>query len=90
MNKSELSEKVAQKAGISKADAAKSVDAVSEAITEELQRGGEVQIVGFGKFGVSHRPARQGTNPATGEAVDIKASKSPSFKAGRPLKDALN
>lgn len=90
MNKTELSEKVADKAGISKADASKSVDAVTEAITEEMQRGGEVQIVGFGKFGVNERPARQGTNPSTGESMTIQASKAPSFKAGRALKDALN
>lgn len=90
MNKAELIEHVADAAGITKSAAAKAVEAVVEGITNSLKRDESVSISGFGTFSVSHRPARQGRNPQTGETITIKASNSPKFKAGKALKDALN
>ena len=90
MNKTELIAAVAEKAEISKKDAEKAVKAFTDAVAEELAKGGKVQLVGFGNFEVSERPAREGRNPQTGEAMQIAASKSPKFKAGKALKDALN
>lgn len=90
MNKNEIVAKVAEKAGIKKCDAEKAVDAVISTITDALKQGDKVQIVGFGAFEVKHRAARVGRNPATGEPVEIPASKAPIFKAGKPLKDAVN
>lgn len=90
MNKTELIAAVAQTAEISKKDADKAVAAVFESITKALVDGEKVQLVGFGTFEVSERAAREGRNPATGEAMTIKASKSPKFKAGKALKDMVN
>lgn len=90
MNKGELIEKVAQETGGSNAEASRYLDAVLATVEEELRSGGEVQIPGFGKFKVTERPAREGRNPATGEKMQIKASKSPSFSAGNSLKEAVN
>lgn len=90
MNKSELIDAVANAADLSKSDASKAVDAVTDAIAGELSRGGQVSIVGFGTFSVKHRAARQGRNPKTGEAIHIPASNAPGFKAGKALKDAVN
>ena len=75
---------------MSKADAAKAVEGVFEAITSELQSGGEVRVVGFGTFSVANRKATTGRNPRTGESIQIPASKQPKFKAGKGLKDAVN
>ena len=90
MNKTELIEKIAAGAELSKADAKKALDATVEAIKEELANGGKVQLVGFGTFAVSERPAREGVNPLTKEKIQIEAKKSAKFKAGAELADALN
>lgn len=90
MNKSDLVQSVADKAGISRADTAKAVDAVFECITESLQGGDEVRVVGFGTFSVSQRAASTGRNPQTGATIQIAASTQPKFKAGKALKDAVN
>jgi len=90
MNKGDLIESVADQSGLSKADAGRAVDAFISAITGTLQSGGQVSLVGFGTFTVKSRAARTGRNPRTGEAIQIKASKVPGFKAGKALKDAVN
>lgn len=90
MNKSELIHAIANAANISKADAEKALKATTDVITTELASGGEVSVIGFGTFKVNERAARTGRNPQTGEAIDIAASKSPAFKAGKALKDACN
>ena len=90
MNKTELIAAVAEKAEISKKDAEKAVKAFTDAVAEELAKGGKVQLVGFGKFEVSERPAREGRNPRTGETMTIAASKTPKFKPGKALKDEIN
>ena len=90
MNKAELIEAVASAANLSKADAGRAVDAVIESITEELRKGGQVAVVGFGTFSVKHRAARQGRKPKTGDTIEIAASNVPGFKAGKALRDAVN
>ncbi|THB75282.1 MAG: HU family DNA-binding protein [Gammaproteobacteria bacterium] len=90
MNKSELVEAVAQAADISKAAAARAVDGFVQAVGDELKEGGQVTLVGFGTFLVRERAARTGRNPRTGDTIEIAASKVPSFKAGKALKDAVN
>ncbi len=90
MNKGDLIDAVAASTGSSKADAGRAVDAVTSAIAGELGGGGSVSLVGFGTFSVSHRAARQGRNPATGESIQINASNVPKFKAGKALKAACN
>ena len=90
MNKTELIAAVAEKAEISKKDAEKAVKAFTDAVAEELAKGGKVQIIGFGNFEVSERPAREGRNPRTGETMTIAASKTPKFKPGKALKDEIN
>lgn len=90
MNKTELVDAVAKSADISKAAANKAVDAVVESVTEALQKGDKVTLIGFGTFEVRERSARTGRNPRTGEEIKIKASKIPAFKAGKKLKDAVN
>ena len=90
MNKGELIEAVAGSADMSRADATKAVDAVLESVTRTLAGGGGVSLVGFGTFSVKARAARMGRNPRTGEAIQIKASNVPGFKAGKALKDAVN
>ena len=90
MNKTELIAAVAAKAEISKKDAEKAVKAFTDAVAEELAKGGKVQLVGFGNFEVSERPAREGRNPRTGETMTIAASKTPKFKPGKALKDEIN
>ncbi|MGE5768165.1 MAG: HU family DNA-binding protein [Bacteroidota bacterium] len=90
MNKNDLVAVVADKTGLSKADATKSVDCVFDAITDSLKTGEEVRLVGFGTFTVSKRAASEGRNPRTGERIQIPASKQPKFKAGKGLKDAVN
>ena len=78
------------KTEISKNDAEKAVKAFTDAVAEELAKGGKVQLVGFGNFEVSERPAREGRNPRTGETMTIAASKTPKFKPGKALKDEIN
>ncbi|MBC8246042.1 MAG: HU family DNA-binding protein [Deltaproteobacteria bacterium] len=90
MNKSDLTAAVADKAGVSQADAASVIDATFDAITAVLKSGGEVRLLGFGSFSVADRAARQGRNPATGATIQIAASKQPKFKAGKGLKSAVN
>jgi DNA-binding protein HU-beta len=90
MNKMELVESIAGEAELSKAAAAKALDAVVESITKALQKGDEVHLVGFGTFSVRARAAGKGRNPATGEAIKIPASKNARFKAGATLKASLN
>ncbi len=90
MNKKELAEAMAEAADISQKDAAKALDGMIAAVTKALQDGESVSIVGFGSFVVRDRAARTGRNPKTGETIQIKASKSPAFKAGKALKDAVN
>ena len=90
MNKTEFIAAVAEKAEISKKDAEKAIKAFTEAVSEELVKGGKIQLVGFGTFEVSERAAREGRNPLTGEKITIAASKNPKFKAGKALKDMVN
>ena len=89
MNKTELVSAVAEKAALSKKDAEKVINATIDAITAALKKGDKVQLVGFGAFEVKARAARQGRNPRTKETITIPASKSPIFKAGKALKDAV-
>lgn len=89
MNKNDLVNAVTG-TGLSKADAAKAVDAVLDAVTSALSSGDDVRLVGFGTFSVSERKASEGRNPRTGETIQIPASKQPKFKAGKALKDAVN
>lgn len=90
MNKNDLVAVVADKTGLSKADATSAVDCVFDAITDAMQRGDEVRLVGFGTFTVTTRRASEGRNPRTGERIQIPASKQPKFRAGKGLKDAVN
>ena len=90
MNKNDLISSVADKAGLSKADAGKAVDAVVASIQDALAGGDNVQLVGFGTFQVTERKATTGRNPRTGETINIPASKQPKFKAGTALKNAVN
>ncbi len=90
MNKAELIDAVAASADLSKGEASRAVEAVTQAIADELSKGGQVAIIGFGTFQVKHRAARAGRNPKTGETLHIAASNVPSFKAGKALKDAVN
>jgi DNA-binding protein HU-beta len=90
MNKTELVNAVAEKAGLTKKDAAKAVDAVLGAVTETLSKGDKVQLVGFGNFEVRERAARTGRNPQTGKEIKIPATKVPAFKPGKALKESVN
>ncbi|WP_333646584.1 HU family DNA-binding protein [Lacrimispora sp.] len=90
MNKAELIAAVAEKADLSKKDAEKAVKALTDVISEELVKGEKVQLVGFGTFEVSERAAREGRNPRSGEVMNIPASRTPKFKAGKALKDLIN
>lgn len=90
MNKNELISAVAEKADLTKAQAGESVDALFEIISDTLKSGDEVRIIGFGNFSVTERAATEGRNPRTGETIQIPASKTPKFKAGKGLKDAVN
>ena len=89
MNKAELITAVAQKSGLTRKDADKVVASVLESITETLASGEKVSLVGFGTFEVKERAAHQGINPSTKEPMQIPASKSPVFKSGKQLKDAV-
>ena len=90
MNKSQLIDKIAAGADISKAAAGRAVDSMIDAVTEALKKDDQVALVGFGTFSVRERSARTGRNPQTGETIQIAAAKVPSFKAGKALKDAVN
>ncbi len=90
MNKAEFIGAVADEAELTKADAGRAIDAAIEVIKKSLKKGEDVSVVGFGTFTVRKRAARVGRNPRTNEAIKIKASKVPAFKAGKTLKDALN
>ena len=89
VNKGHLVDKTAESTGLNKKDVKAVVDGMFDHITEHLQRGDKVQITGFGSFEVRERAARQGVNPSTGEKLDIAASKSPAFKAGKSLRDSV-
>ena len=89
MNKTELVAAMAEQAGLSRKDAEKALKAFTDVVSEELQKGGKVQLVGFGTFEVRDRAEREGKNPATGEKITIAATKVPAFKAGKALKDAV-
>ena len=90
MNKNELIAQVADKTGLTKAAAGEAVDATFDAISSALKGGEEVRIIGFGNFAVTERAASEGRNPRTSETIQIPASKTPKFKAGKGLKDAVN
>lgn len=90
MNKTELIDKIAADAGLSKAEAKKALDATTAAIKEALVKGDKIQLVGFGTFSVNERPAREGINPATKAKIKIAAKKVAKFKAGAELADAVN
>ena len=90
MNKAELIDAVADDSDLTKASAERALDSAIENITNALRGGDSVTLVGFGTFTVRQREARMGRNPRTGEAIQIKASRVPGFKAGKALKDALN
>ena len=90
MNKADLVAKVAEKSGVTKKDAEKAVAGIFAAVQEALVAGDKVQVLGFGTFEVRERAARTGRNPSTKEIIHIPASKSPVFKAGKALKDAVN
>ncbi|MGV6872421.1 HU family DNA-binding protein [Pseudochelatococcus sp. B33] len=90
MNKGDLVSAVADKAGLTKAQAGDALDAALEAITTALSKGDEVKLIGFGTFAVADRPAGTARNPRTGETIAVAASRTPKFKAGAGLKDAVN
>jgi len=89
VTKTDLIDAVAGLAGLSKEDSSKAVNGTIQAITDALKAGDQVSLVGFGSFVVKERAARQGRNPQTGATIQIAASKQPSFKAGKALKDAI-
>jgi len=90
MNKAELVAAIAAQAELSKKDSEKALKAFIDIVTDELVKGEKVQLVGFGTFEVSTRPARTGRNPQTKQEIKIAASKAPKFKAGKALKDVVN
>lgn len=90
MNKSQLIDKIAENADLSKASAARALDSIIEAVSDSLKGGDPVQLVGFGTFSVRDRSARTGRNPQTGAEINIPAAKVPGFKAGKALKEAVN
>ena len=90
MNKVELAAAIASETGLSRKDSEAAVKAFIDVVTKELEKGEKVQLVGFGTFEVAGRAARGGRSPATGESMQIEASRAPKFKAGNALKDAIN
>ena len=90
MTRKELAEAVAAKTGLSRKEAEAAVVAFTSAVTEELEKGGSVRLLGFGTFETSERAPREGRNPRTGETMKIAGSKAPRFKAGAALKNAVN
>jgi DNA-binding protein HU-beta len=89
VNKTELINAIAKDSGLSRTDSARSLDSLITTVQKTLKKGDDVAITGFGKFSVTKRAARSGRNPATGEAIKIKASKAPKFTAGQTLKTAV-
>lgn len=89
MNKTELVSAVAERSEMTKKDATNAVNAVFEVISETLAKGETIQLIGFGNFEVRERAARKGRNPQTGEEIEIAASKTPAFKPGKQLKEAV-
>lgn len=90
MNRTDLIAAIAKKTELSKKDAEKALKAFTEVVADELKKGEKIQLVGFGTFEVSERAARTGRNPQTGAEMEISASKTPKFKAGKALKDTVN
>jgi len=90
VTKADLVNAMAEKAGLTKADAEKALKAFTDAVTEALKAGEKVSLVGFGTFSVGERAARTGQNPQTGAKIQIAAAKSPRFKVGKALKDSVN
>lgn len=89
MNKTEFGHVLAEKLELSKSEGVKIIDTVLDTIKEELVKGEKIVFTGFGNFEVRERAARNGVNPQTGESIEIAATKSPAFKPGKPLKDAV-
>jgi DNA-binding protein HU-beta len=89
VNKSDLIDAMAEAADISKSAAGRALDSLTDAIANALKNGDTVSLIGFGTFSVKERAARTGRNPQTGASIEIAASKTPSFKAGKGLKDAI-
>ena len=87
MNKTELIAKIAETSGLTRKQAEAAVSAFTQTVTETLKSGDKVQLMGFGSFEVKERPARSGRNPATGETIEIAASKAPVFKPGKSFKN---
>ena len=90
MTKSEVIKQIAERAELTQAKAAEALQAFEAAVTDELSKGGEITLTGFGTFKVTDRAARAGRNPKTGAEIQIAASKVPTFKAGKALKEAVN
>ena len=90
MNKSELIARIAEQAGINKTQATAALQAVETGVVDTLANGGKVELKGFGTFSIKERAERTGRNPQTGEPIQIAASKTPTFKAGKAFKDAVN
>ena len=90
VSKKDLVSEVAKSVGLSQAETAKVIDALLGEITKQLSKGKKVRLIGFGTFEVRKRAARRGVNPQTGKPMNIPASKSPAFKAGKELKDAVS
>ena len=90
MNKSEMIERMASDADISKAAAERALESFTTSVQSTLKKGGSVTLVGFGSWSVTKRAARTGRNPKTGEAIKIKARKAPKFTPGKAFKEALN
>jgi DNA-binding protein HU-beta len=90
MNKADLIDAISDRADITKAQAARVLDATLESVSGALAAGDTVQLVGFGSFGITERSARTGRNPQTGAPIQIAASRAPVFKAGKALKEAVN
>jgi DNA-binding protein HU-beta len=89
MNKTTLIEEVSERLDLTKTEVKKTIDSIFDVITEKLIKGETVRIVGFGEFEIRNRAGRNGVNPKTGEKLYINATKTPSFRAGKPLKDAV-
>jgi DNA-binding protein HU-beta len=89
MNKTDLINRIAEQAGLSKTQATAALQAFETGVVDTLANGGEVKLIGFGTFSVKDRPARTGRNPSTGEPLQIAASKAVAFKAGKPLIEAV-
>jgi DNA-binding protein HU-beta len=90
VNKTELIEHISKEADISKAAAARALEAMIGGVKTTLKRSGSVSLVGFGTFTVTKRDAREGRNPRTGDTINIEAAKVPKFRPGKALKDAVN